>query len=137
LRLISDLHTAITEGGLTMNYQPKLDFRTGKLVQVEALVRWIDPDLGFISPEVFIFLAERSGQIHDLTGHILKLVAQDARAWQAQGLDIGVAINLSAMDLAWPRLTDHIARHFTDCPRGMSRVPFAVTESPVMDDPHT
>src|SRR5690606_39780270 len=62
LRLISDLHTAITEGGLTMNYQPKLDFRTGKLVQVEALVRWIHPDLGFISPEEFIFLAERSGQ---------------------------------------------------------------------------
>lgn len=135
LRLISDLHTAITEGGLTMNYQPKLDFRTGKLVQVEALVRWIHPDLGFISPEEFIFLAERSGQIHDLTGHILKLVAQDARAWQAQGLDIGVAINLSAMDLAWPGLTDHIARNFTDWPGGMSRITFEVTESAVMDDP--
>lgn len=135
LRLISDLHTAIKEGGLTMNYQPKLDFRTGELVQAEALVRWIHPELGFISPEEFIFLAERSGQIHDLTAHILQLVAQDARAWQEQGLDIGVAINLSAMDLAWPGLTESIARHFEGWPGGMNRITFEVTESAVMDDP--
>lgn len=99
LKLISDLHRAILHDGLHMNYQPKLDSRTGQLLQVEALVRWIHPELGFISPEEFIFLAEQSGQIHDLTDHILQRVADDARAWFNAGLDAGVAINLSAMDL--------------------------------------
>jgi diguanylate cyclase (GGDEF)-like protein len=97
LKLVSDLHSAIRHDGLHMNYQPKLDNGTGQLLQVEALVRWIHPELGFISPEEFIFLAEQSGQINDLTDHILQKVANDARAWFNTGLDAGVAINLSAM----------------------------------------
>ncbi|GGC67043.1 putative bifunctional diguanylate cyclase/phosphodiesterase [Marinobacter halophilus] len=135
LKLIADLHKAITDQGLIMNYQPKLDFRTGKLVQVEALVRWIHPELGFISPEEFIFLAERSGQIHDLTAHILDLVATDARAWQQAGMTFGVAINLSAMDLAWAGLPDHIATCFKDLPGGMEDITLEVTESAVMEEP--
>lgn len=135
LRLIGDLHKAITHQGLTMNYQPKLDFRTGKLVQVEALVRWIHPELGFISPEEFIFLAERSGQIHDLTTHILDLVATDAQAWQQAGMMFGVAINLSAMDLSWAGLPDRIATCFKNLPGGMADITLEVTESAVMEEP--
>ncbi len=135
LKLIADLHQAITQQGLTMHYQPKLDLRTGQLVQVEALVRWIHPELGFISPEEFIFLAERSGQIHDLTAHILGLVASDAQVWQEAGLTFGVAINLSAMDLAWAGLTDHVARCFKQLPGGMACITLEVTESAVMEEP--
>ncbi|PFG10528.1 EAL domain-containing protein [Marinobacter sp. LV10MA510-1] len=51
LKLVSDLHSAVRNNGLHMNYQPKLDNSTGQLLQVEALVRWIHPELGFISPE--------------------------------------------------------------------------------------
>ena len=75
LQLISDLHHAIASNGLHMNYQPKLDMASAGFHQAEALVRWIHPDLGFISPEEFIFLAEQSGQITDLTRHILRRVA--------------------------------------------------------------
>ncbi|MGC8119678.1 EAL domain-containing protein [Marinobacter sp. VGCF2001] len=135
LKLIADLHTAIVNDMLVMHYQPKLDFRTGKLVQVEALVRWIHPELGFVSPEEFIFLAERSGQIQTLTAHILQLVARDAWHWQRQGLEFGVAINLSAMDLAWKGLTDHVRQCFSDLPLGLGSVALEVTESAVMDDP--
>lgn len=137
LKLIADLHTAIASGGLTMNYQAKVDFRSGKLLQVEALVRWIHPELGFISPEEFIFLAERSGQIQDLTSHILQLVAQDAHAWQSSGLELGVAINLSTMDLTWPGLAGYVRRYFEPLPMGISSVTLEVTESAVMDDPAT
>lgn len=135
LKLISDLHRAIQYGGLHMNYQPKLDSRTGRLLQVEALVRWIHPELGFISPEEFIFLAEQSGQINELTDHILQRVASDARAWFRKGLDAGVAINLSAMDLTWPKLTERIATIFADWHHSMERVTLEVTESALMDDP--
>jgi diguanylate cyclase (GGDEF)-like protein len=135
LQLIADLHAAITGDGLIMHYQPKLDLATGQLVQVEALVRWRHPDLGQISPEEFIFLAERSGQIHDLTAHILTLVARDARQWQSQGLDLGVAINLSALDLAWRGLTEHIAHCFRTDEGDVGHLTLEVTEGAVMEDP--
>ncbi|WP_286221316.1 bifunctional diguanylate cyclase/phosphodiesterase [Marinobacter apostichopi] len=135
LQLTADLHTAIIDHGLHMNYQPKLNTRTGELVQVEALVRWIHPELGFVSPEEFIFLAEQSGQIHDLTAHILERVAEDARAWAEQGVNAGVAINLSAMDLTWPELTDHLTRAFANWHQGMERITLEVTESALMKDP--
>lgn len=135
LKLITDLHAAILNNGLHMNYQPKLNNQTGELVQVEALVRWIHPELGFVSPEEFIFLAEQSGQIHDLTAHILQRVASDARRWHGQGVDAGVAINLSAMDLTWPNLTQHIANTFYDWHHDLERVTLEVTESALMEDP--
>ncbi|AOY89374.1 diguanylate phosphodiesterase [Marinobacter salinus] len=135
LQLISDLHTAIAENHLHMNYQPKLNIGSGRLVQVEALVRWIHPELGFISPEEFIFLAEQSGQIHDLTAHILNRVAGDARQWAAVGLDVSVAINLSAMDLTWPALTGHVAEAFANWHQGLERITLEVTESALMEDP--
>lgn len=135
LKLISDLHSAIRNNGLHMNYQPKLDNHTGKLLQVEALVRWIHPELGFISPEEFIFLAEQSGQIHELTDHILQRVADEARAWFHGGLDAGVAINLSAMDLTRPGLAERVARTFADWHHSMDRITLEVTESALMDDP--
>ena len=135
LKLITDLHAAILNNGLHMNYQPKLDSQTGELVQVEALVRWIHPELGFISPEEFIFLAEQSGQIHDLTAHILQRVASDARQWHNQGVDAGVAINLSAMDLTWPALIQYIRDTFKDWHHDLARVTLEVTESALMEDP--
>ncbi|MDO6441838.1 bifunctional diguanylate cyclase/phosphodiesterase [Marinobacter sp. 2_MG-2023] len=135
LKLVSDLHSAIRNDGLHMNYQPKLDSRTGQVLQVEALVRWIHPELGFISPEEFIFLAEQSGQINDLTNHILQRVANDARAWFSAGLDMGVAINLSAMDLTWPALTERITSIFAGWHHSMERITLEVTESALMEDP--
>jgi diguanylate cyclase (GGDEF)-like protein len=135
LKLVTDLHGAILNNGLHMNYQPKLNSQTGELMQLEALVRWVHPELGFVSPEEFIFLAEQSGQIHDLTAHILQRVARDARCWHEQGVDAGVAINLSAMDLTWPALTRRIAETFHDWHHGLERVTLEVTESALMEDP--
>ena len=135
LKLITDLHTAILTNGLHMNYQPKLDSRTGQLVQVEALVRWIHPELGFVSPEEFIFLAEQSGQIHELTAHILQRVASDARQWHREGIDTGIAINLSAMDLTWHSLIQHIADSFSNWHHTLDRITLEVTESALMEDP--
>jgi diguanylate cyclase (GGDEF)-like protein len=137
LQLISDLHSAITGNGLHMNYQPKLEMACASLHQVEALVRWIHPQLGFISPEEFIFLAEQSGQIHELTRHILHRVAEDAGQWHAEGMNIGVAINLSALDLTSPELANDVAEAFAQWPLPMSRITLEVTEGAVMEDPET
>ncbi|MDK8462427.1 EAL domain-containing protein [Marinobacter sp. SS13-12] len=137
LQIISDLNAALTDNSLYMNYQPKLEMVCASFHQVEALVRWIHPELGFVSPEEFILLAEKSGQINELTRHILHRVAEDAGEWHAAGLNIGVAINLSALDLTRPDLPDDVAEAFSRWQLPMSRITLEVTESALMDDPET
>ncbi|UDL05000.1 EAL domain-containing protein [Marinobacter sp. CA1] len=134
LRLIQELQSAIRNDGLHMHYQPKVAFDSGELVQVEALVRWVHPEYGFISPDEFILLAERSGQIHELTRYILGQIARDASQWWYRGLQIGPAINLSALDLSRPELVDDVLAIFANYPGGLSSVTMEVTESAVMED---
>ncbi|WP_404366340.1 putative bifunctional diguanylate cyclase/phosphodiesterase [Marinobacter sp.] len=135
LRLIRDLETAMTNGELHMNYQPKIAFDSVRLHQVEALVRWRHAELGFINPEEFIMLAERSGQIHHLTGFIMEQIARDSASWRRQGLDTGVAINLSALDLSNRKLPDLVMTIFGNWNGLRETITFEVTESAVMSDP--
>lgn len=134
LRLIRDLHPAMADGDLFMHYQPKITLQSAELHQVEALVRWHNPELGFVNPDEFILLAERSGQIHQLTSFILRCIANDASVWRAAGLDIGVAINLSALDLTNRSLADTVVSTFASWQGGPERITFEVTESAVMVD---
>ncbi|WP_166253014.1 putative bifunctional diguanylate cyclase/phosphodiesterase [Marinobacter salicampi] len=134
LRLIRDLHPAMANGDLFMHYQPKITLQTVELHQVEALVRWHHPELGFVNPDEFILLAERSGQIHQLTGFILRCIADDACVWRKAGLDIGVAINLSALDLTNRSLADMVISTFASWQDHRERITFEVTESAVMLD---
>lgn len=135
LRLIQDLQPAMLGDEMYMNYQPKVCFDSAEFHQVEALVRWKHSELGFISPDEFILLAERSGQIHLLTEFIMRRIAGDARQWRDQGLDIGVAINLSALDLTNRALPALILAAFDDWEGRRDRITFEVTESAVMSDP--
>lgn len=137
LRLIRDLASARQSGELFMNYQPKIQFGKVSFIQVEALIRWKHPELGFINPEEFISLAERSGQIHELTHFILKRIAEDAQQWQQAGLNIGVAINLSALDLADRQLADEVLSVFHHWRDRMDRLTFEITESVLMHDADT
>ena len=137
LQIIRDLPEAIAEGKLYMNYQPKLDMQSGEMVQVEALVRWVHPELGFIPPDEFIALAESSGQVNTLTRHILQQIARDAAAWEEAGLNIGIAANLSALDLAREELVDEVSTVFAGWRDRMDRITLEVTESAVMEEPET
>ncbi|MBS3804414.1 MAG: EAL domain-containing protein [Oleiphilaceae bacterium] len=135
LRLIRDLQPAMASGELFMHYQPKIQLASAQLYQVESLLRWQHPDLGFINPEEFILLAERSGQIHQLTEFILRQVASDSSTWAQEGLTMGVAVNLSALDLTNRRLPDLITAIFSDWQSNRHQITFEVTESAVMSDP--
>ncbi len=135
LAIIRDLHTAMENNQLTMVYQPKVRFQDGTVAAVEALVRWTHPQLGPLNPEEFIALAERSGQIHTLTEHILRRIRRDAGQWQEAGLrELGIAVNLSALDLNNPRLPDLVDGVFADWPRPLNTLTFEITESAAMVD---
>ena len=104
---------------------------------VEALARWQHPSLGFISPARFIPLAEKNGLIRRLTEQVLEMSLAQCRAWDAAGLQLSVAINLSPQllnDLAFP---DQVARMAAQVGADARRIIFEVTESAAMFDPGT
>ena len=133
LQLIRDLEAAVEAGDLYMNYQPKLDMQSLRLTQVEALVRWQHPELGFINPEEFIRLAEQSGQTRKLTQCIMEQIARDTVLWRDALPDTGIAINLSALDLDNPLLPEQV-RELFEPSLPLDLLTFEVTESALMAD---
>jgi diguanylate cyclase (GGDEF)-like protein/PAS domain S-box-containing protein len=99
LSLMSDLGKAIRESQLTLYYQPKIDLDTQQVVGVEALSRWIHPTMGFISPAEFIPIAEMTDMINEMTEWVLDESLQQVRRWHEKGLNIKVAVNISARNL--------------------------------------
>lgn len=135
IRLVNELKQAIVNDGLTMFYQPKLDVKQRKITQVEALIRWIHPELGFISPGEFIGLAEQSGLMPSLTRWVIREVLKEAATWQSQGVDIQMAINLSAHDLVNEDLPDYVRSILQEYSLPTSILILEVTESAMMDNP--
>ena len=113
LALVGELRRAIESGELVLHYQPKAELQSGRIVGVEALVRWQHPARGRLQPEEFIPLAERTGLIRELTVHVLEQALQQQRAWQGAGLGLAVSVNLSARDLLDLELPDTLERLLT------------------------
>lgn len=134
-RLINDLKVAIEEGGLRMFYQPKLDIKQRKVTQVEALIRWIHPEFGFIPPDEFIGLAEQSGLMPPLTRWVIADVLKEAASWKTQGIDLNMAVNLSAYDLANDDLPSFVAKSLSENGLPPSVLILEVTESAMIDNP--
>lgn len=96
------------DGQLFMTYQPKLHFKTKKIDKVESLIRWQREDGSWVSPEVFIDLAEQSGLIVELTQWVIKTVVTQVAQWQSKGINMQAAINVSAQDIAQPNFHSNL-----------------------------
>ncbi len=101
--LDTNLPRAFEDRQLILHYQPKLCLERARLLSVEALVRWNSPERGIISPLDFIPYAEESGMIGPLGRWVMQTAAAQARRWHEQGLDMRVAINVSARSSPIPR----------------------------------
>jgi EAL domain-containing protein (putative c-di-GMP-specific phosphodiesterase class I) len=108
LAVLAELRQAVQEDGLQVFVQPKADMRTGDVNSVEALVRWPHRERGFIPPDDFIPLAERSGLIRPLTSYVLRTALLAAAQWRRHGEQLGVAVNLSARSLLDPDLVSEV-----------------------------
>ena len=97
--LDTNLRKAMADGHLMLHYQPKLSGRTGELDGVEALLRWKSPERGMVGPGAFIPYAEDSGLIAPLGVWVMREAARQAAAWKREGLNIRVAVNVSARQL--------------------------------------
>jgi EAL domain-containing protein (putative c-di-GMP-specific phosphodiesterase class I) len=94
--LRAELAGAIKSDQLFLQYQPKLNCRSGRMTAVEALVRWRHPTRGIVPPDQFIALAEGTGLIDPLTDWVVATAARQSAEWQGRGLALDIAINISA-----------------------------------------
>jgi PAS domain S-box-containing protein/diguanylate cyclase (GGDEF)-like protein len=100
--LLHDLRRALEKNELTLYYQPQVDFRTGRLVGAEALLRWRHPTRGLIPPLEFIGVAEETGLILQLTPWVLKHALEQQRDWTRAGLELRMSVNVSMRNLRDP-----------------------------------
>lgn len=91
------LNSAIENEHFFLMYQPKVDLASSRPVSVEALLRWKDPELGVIPPDKFIHFAETHGQIAPITWWVMEAAIAQMARWQASGIRVGMAINMSAV----------------------------------------
>ena len=136
LALAGELRRAIEREELVVHFQPKADLETGRIVGVEALVRWIHPERGFIPPDAFIGIAERTGLIKPLTRYVLRVALEQCAAWAADGLDLHVAVNLTIPDLLDLELPDRVAALLEETGVPADHLELEVTESTILADPH-
>ncbi|WP_338291820.1 putative bifunctional diguanylate cyclase/phosphodiesterase [Planctobacterium marinum] len=137
LSLMSELRGALAEGQLQLFYQPKLAISERKITTVECLIRWIHPVHGFIPPDEFIPLAEQTGAIRDVTHWGLRVAFKQYKQWQELGYDIGMAVNISAIDLVDMQLPTYVAELMSEFDVDNTMLTLEVTESAVMSDPES
>jgi len=137
MELQRDLRLAIdhpVRGELSLHYQPKVSARDGQVTGVEALLRWRHPQRGMVGPVVFIPVAERFGLIDRLGAWVIDEACRQMCAWQAAGLDLRVAVNLSMHQLRQPGLVTFVQHTLQRHGLPASRLMFEITESAAMDD---
>ncbi|HUK01869.1 MAG TPA: EAL domain-containing protein [Steroidobacteraceae bacterium] len=134
LALVGDLRHAIEHDELSLVYQPKVAVATRSVLSLEALVRWTHPKLGPVSPAEFIPIAEQTGGARRLTSWVLNAAIRQMAAWRRDGLDMEVAVNLSAPDILDPQLGDEILAALNSYGIAATRLVLEITESAVMRD---
>jgi diguanylate cyclase (GGDEF)-like protein len=135
LAMAGDIKRAMDNGDFVLHYQPKIDLRSGAVVGVEALLRWPHAERGMVPPSEFVHLAERTGLIRELTSFVVENAMRQCVAWQEQGIDVQVAMNLSARNLLDAGLADAVGRQLRLHELSAQRITFEITESVIMEEP--
>jgi diguanylate cyclase (GGDEF)-like protein len=135
LTLKNNLREALSANQLLLEYQPQVDLASGKIVGVEALVRWAHPLYGRIEPGRFIALAEETGLIVPIGEWVLRTACAQNHAWRAAGLPpIKTAVNLSARQLKHPQLVDRVLAIIAETRIAPSCLDLEITEGILIDN---
>lgn len=136
LRLENELRHALQRHQFVLHYQPRADMRSGRLVGVEALLRWRHPDLGLLSPQSFVSVAEESGLMESIGHWVIQEACRQTKRWQDEGYPrVKVAVNISARELAKSRrLVRSIFRILTQTGLDPSCLTLEMSESLLLDN---
>lgn len=132
--MMAALDRAIAEDRLSVNYQPVVEIASGRVVGVEALVRWAQADGSFISPDAFVPQAEASGRIVPMTEWLMRRAAAELAPIFAGRGDLHVAVNLAAPHFQTDRIVDAIAESFERAAIAPAQVHLEVTERELPDN---
>lgn len=135
LGLAVELRRAIAKDELFLVYQPKVHLQDGTMRGVEALVRWNHPERGVVSPAEFIPVAEATGLIVPLTTWVLDRAAQQAAHWACNGLQLRVAVNVSAKNLRDERFPEQVLRVLARHSLPPEYIELELTETAIVADP--
>ena len=134
LAIIDELKQALIndDGQLYINYQPKLNLEKNTVDKVESLIRWKKADGSFVSPELFIGLAEKSGLIIDLTHWVIKQVLMQLQHWRRESLIMTAAINVSAQDLSHTEFLGFLLNQLDKFDVNPDQITLELTERDIM-----
>jgi predicted signal transduction protein with EAL and GGDEF domain len=135
LALIGELRRAIEQHELVVHYQPQARLDDGRVVAVEALVRWQHPTRGLLAPAEFVPLAQHTGLIGPLTMYVIEEALVQSRRWRDEGLDLRVAVNIAARNLIdpdFPQAVHDLIERIGVEPQALE---LELTESAVLTDP--
>ena len=133
LKMETDLRRALERDEITVFYQPVVETGSGKIIGVEALVRWLHPERGVVSPAEFIPIAEETGLIVPLGERVLRSACLQAKTWLDNGIaDLHVAINLSSKQLEQPDLRQIILSALNESGLPATSLVLEITESVMM-----
>jgi diguanylate cyclase (GGDEF)-like protein/PAS domain S-box-containing protein len=135
LTLATRLRRAVDEQSWILHYQPLVELASRRVFGVEALVRWMDPEQGMISPGEFIPLAEKMGLIASIGEWVIEEMCRQDVVWRAQGLELELSFNVSARQLQQQKLAEKILDPFEIHGVDPRRVVVEITESAAMADP--
>ncbi|GAA4166122.1 cyclic Di-GMP phosphodiesterase RmdB [Phytohabitans flavus] len=141
LSLLADLRRALDGGSVSeyrqinMYYQPQVAIETGEVVGVEALLRWKHPRHGMVDPEELIKVAEQSAVMRLLTRRVVDDVVEQVAKWNAAGLNLRAALNVSVRDLHDGEIADQIADRLARYALPADRLQLEITEGALMADP--
>ena len=135
LQIESGLLRAIENNEFTLHYQPIVSLKNGRIVAVEALIRWLHPKMGLILPNNFIPVAEGSELIHSISKWVLETACHQLTEWQPFSLvNLQIAINLSARELQDHNFLSFIENQFSKFPTACQLLQIEITESTAMAD---
>jgi EAL domain-containing protein (putative c-di-GMP-specific phosphodiesterase class I) len=135
LNLENDLRKALARDELLLHFQPKVGIESGKVVGMEALIRWQHPEIGMVSPAEFIPMAEETGLIVPIGEWVLQAACAQINAWQAQGLaPIPVSVNISSQQFQHQELLITIGRLLESSGIPPERLMLEITESVIMQN---
>ncbi|WP_223837684.1 putative bifunctional diguanylate cyclase/phosphodiesterase [Streptomyces venezuelae] len=134
LGLLGDLRRALDAGEVELHYQPKVRF-DGQVAGLEALVRWVHPERGRVSPDEFIAIAETSGLMPHLTEYVLETALAQVARWRAQGLKVPVAVNVSPRDVHTPGFAGAVAARLARHGVPAGALQLEITEHVLLEDP--
>ncbi|KGM11212.1 putative bifunctional diguanylate cyclase/phosphodiesterase [Cellulomonas bogoriensis] len=134
-QLMGDLRAALKARNIVLHYQPQVELVTGRVIGVEALVRWQHPVHGLVPPGAFVPAAERTGMIRPLTAYVLDTALRQCAVWRSQGLQLTVAVNLSVRNLLDPAFVGDVAAALDRHAVPATALELEVTETMAMVDP--